>query len=113
MPLILVAVLVIVGLMIFFSFAGSVIHLVLMLFVAGLVGWVADAIVPGRMPYGWLGAIVAGLVGSWIGTLILGHFGPSLFGVPILPALLGAVILAFAVELIGKQLNRGRSIERY
>lgn len=69
--------------------------LIVMLFVAGIIGWIADQIVPGNLPYGWLGAIVAGLVGSWIGGLILGGFGPSLAGIAIIPALLGALLLAF------------------
>ena len=56
-------------------------HLVLTLAVAGFVGWLADLIVPGELPYGWLGAVAAGIVGGGLGTLILGSLGPSLFGV--------------------------------
>ena len=51
---------------------SHLVGLIVMLFIAGIIGWIADQIVPGRLPYGWLGAIVAGLVGSWIGSLILG-----------------------------------------
>ena len=110
MPLILGAILVVVALMIFFTFAGSIFHLVLMLIMAGIVGWVADLIVPGRLPYGWLGAITAGLVGSWLGTLLLGRMGPTIFDVPIIPGLVGAIILAFIAEFAGKQLARSRSV---
>ena len=80
----------------------GLIHLALYLFMAGLVGWLADRIVPGELPWGWLGAVVAGIVGGWIGTLIIGQRGPSLFGVHIIPALLGAIILAFIVNTISK-----------
>ncbi|MHB8992425.1 MAG: GlsB/YeaQ/YmgE family stress response membrane protein [Chloroflexota bacterium] len=72
------------------------------LLIAGLVGWLADVIVPGRMPWGWLGAILAGLVGSWLGTALLGRMGPVIAGIPIIPALIGAIILALIVELVFK-----------
>ncbi|HZU05944.1 MAG TPA: GlsB/YeaQ/YmgE family stress response membrane protein [Chloroflexota bacterium] len=110
MPIILGLLLLVVALWIFFWFAFSLIHLVLMLIVAGIVGWVADALVPGRLPWGWLGAILAGLVGSWLGVALLGHVGPSLFGVPIIPGLVGAVILAVLVELVGKMLARPSTV---
>lgn len=78
----------------------GLIGLALHLFMAGLVGALADAVVPGRLPWGWIGAILAGLVGSWLGIQVIGHVGPSLFGVPILPGFVGALILAFALSLL-------------
>lgn len=77
-------------------------HLVGTIAIAGLVGWIADLIVPGELPYGWLGAVVAGVVGGWIGARLIGQVGPSLFGVQILPSLLGAAIVAFAANALGK-----------
>ena len=66
----------------------------LMLLVAALVGFAADAMVPGKqITHGWLGATGAGLIGSWLGTMMIGHVGPMLMGVPLIPALLGAVVL--------------------
>jgi uncharacterized membrane protein YeaQ/YmgE (transglycosylase-associated protein family) len=113
MPLLLVALLVVVAVWIFFAFAGSIVHLVLMLVIAGIVGWLADLIVPGQLPWGWLGAILAGLIGSWLGVWLLGllgmgDVGPTVFDVPIIPALVGAIILAFLVDGIGKQLRGPR-----
>ncbi len=113
MPLLLVALLVVVAVWIFFAFAGSIVHLVLMLVIAGIVGWLADLIVPGQLPWGWLGAILAGLIGSWLGVWLLGllgmgDVGPTVFDVPIIPALVGAIILAFLVDVIGKQLRGPR-----
>ncbi len=87
----------------------NLVGLIVMLFVAGIIGWIADQIVPGRLPYGWLGAIVAGLVGSWVGGLILGGFGPSLAGITIIPAFLGAIILAFIASAVTKATN-GRKL---
>lgn len=96
--LIILLLLLAVGIWLTFHLVG----LVVMLFVAGIVGWIADQIVPGKLPYGWLGAIVAGLVGSWVGGLILGGFGPKLAGITIIPALLGAIILAFVASAVTK-----------
>ncbi len=110
MPVLLVLALLVVAAIVFFSLAMSVVHLILMLFIAGLVGALADAIVPGRLPYGWLGAILAGLVGSWLGVLLIGHVGPPIFGIPVIPALVGAIILALGVELVGKVLSRLRTV---
>ena len=53
MPLLLVALLlllVVVGM----SFAFHLLGLLLMLIMAGLIGALADAVVPGRLPGGWL-----------------------------------------------------------
>lgn len=105
MPLVLLAVAAIIVLSFLFWVLYGIVHLALMLFMAGLVGWLADQVVPGRLPYGWLGAIAAGLLGSWLGTLLLGHVGPQIFGIPFIPALVGAVILAFGLELAGRALG--------
>jgi uncharacterized membrane protein YeaQ/YmgE (transglycosylase-associated protein family) len=77
-------------------------HVVLTLAVAGLVGWLADLAVPGELPYGWLGAVVAGIVGGWLGSLVLGDMGPAIFGVHILPTFVGAAVLAAGAEMLGK-----------
>jgi uncharacterized membrane protein YeaQ/YmgE (transglycosylase-associated protein family) len=102
-PIFLLAAIVVLAIVIFIWAAGSLIHLALMLLVAGIVGWAADAIVPGRLPWGWLGAIFAGLLGGWLGSLVLGPVGPELFGVRIVPAFVGAVVLAFLADLVGKR----------
>lgn len=86
----------------------NLVGLALMLLVAGFVGWLADRIVPGNIPYGWLGAIVAGLAGAWIGGWFLGNLGPDLFGIALIPALVGAVILAVIVNILGKMGFGGR-----
>ena len=82
-----------------FNFFGVLVTLA----IAAVVGLVADAIVPGRLPYGWLGAIVAGLLGSWLGSLLFGRIGPTVANIPVVSALIGAVILAFIVEFALKR----------
>lgn len=68
--------------------------------VSGLVGAAADKVVPGELPGGALGAVMAGWLGFILGHKLLGDFGPSLAGVTILPAFLGAVVIAFAAEIV-------------
>lgn len=51
------------------------------------------------MPFGIIGNIVAGLIGSAIGSKLLGEWGPILGGVPILPALIGSIILILFLVL--------------
>jgi uncharacterized membrane protein YeaQ/YmgE (transglycosylase-associated protein family) len=90
-----------------FWIIGKTLGVLILLLVAGFVGWIADEVVPGTIPYGWLGAIIAGLVGSWIGVRLFGTFGPSLAGIPILPAIIGAIILAVIVNLLHKAFAGG------
>jgi uncharacterized membrane protein YeaQ/YmgE (transglycosylase-associated protein family) len=90
-------------------FTVSIIGLLLTLLVAGLVGWAADAVVPGRLPGGWLGAVLAGIVGGFLGALVLGHVGPTIAGVNLIPAFIGAAVIAVAAELtVGSGARVGR-----
>jgi uncharacterized membrane protein YeaQ/YmgE (transglycosylase-associated protein family) len=81
-----------------------------MLVVLAVIGWVIDLIVPGKMPYGWLGGIVAAIIGGLLGGVLFGNWGPAVtsFGwtLSIIPALLGAIILAVIVRLL---MGMGRS----
>jgi uncharacterized membrane protein YeaQ/YmgE (transglycosylase-associated protein family) len=82
----------------------SLVALLVTLIVAGIVGWAADAVVPGKLPGGWLGAVLAGIVGGWLGHLLFTwlHWptlGLVIAGVDLVPAFAGAVVIAFALEL--------------
>jgi uncharacterized membrane protein YeaQ/YmgE (transglycosylase-associated protein family) len=81
----------------------SLLGVLVTLAIAGLVGLVADQVVPGKLPYGWVGATAAGLLGSWLGSTLFGHFGPTVARIPIIPALLGAIIVAFLAEFLIKR----------
>src|ERR1700674_4377054 len=77
---------------------GFTIGLVLTLIMAGLVGWAADAVVPGRLPGGWFGAVLSGLIGGFIGTWLFHAFRVPLpdlvlFGVNLIPAFGGARLI--------------------
>jgi uncharacterized membrane protein YeaQ/YmgE (transglycosylase-associated protein family) len=84
----------------------TILGFLLLLLVAAVIGWVADLIVPGNIPLGWIGAIIAGLVGAWIGQAIFGEWGPTIEGVALVPALIGAVIFAFVLDFVLKATYR-------
>jgi uncharacterized membrane protein YeaQ/YmgE (transglycosylase-associated protein family) len=79
---------------------------IIMLIVGGLIGWLAGAILGKDIPGGILGNIIAGLIGSFIGGKLLGTWGPVLGGVPIIPALIGSIVLILIVSFILKALRK-------
>jgi uncharacterized membrane protein YeaQ/YmgE (transglycosylase-associated protein family) len=81
-------------------------EIIIILLVAALIGWLADLVVPGRMPFGFIGAIIAGLVGSYIGGVLIGQWGPTLGGFYVIPSLIGAAVVALIVSFIMKALAR-------
>lgn len=79
---------------------------IIMLIVGGLIGWLAGAILGKDVPGGIIGNIIAGLIGSAIGSTLLGTWGPVLGGAPILPALIGAIVLILIVSFIFKTVKK-------
>lgn len=89
---------------------GGCIGLIGMLIMLSIIGWVIDLIVPGRMPYGWLGGIGAAIIGGLLGGFIFGQFGPAAsfsgYTLAFIPALLGGIILGFIVRFVMGSSNR-------
>src|SRR5947207_15248266 len=84
---------------------------IIYLSVAAIVGLVAEAIVGWRLPFGFVGAIIAALIGIWLMTqviIITGIGDIYVYGVPIIRALIGAIILVALWHLITYGLSRGR-----
>ncbi|ANK37766.1 MULTISPECIES: GlsB/YeaQ/YmgE family stress response membrane protein [Staphylococcus] len=79
---------------------------IIMIIVGGLIGWLAGAILGKDIPGGIIGNIIAGLIGSAIGSKLLGTWGPVLGGVPILPALIGSIVLILIVSFIMKAIRK-------
>jgi uncharacterized membrane protein YeaQ/YmgE (transglycosylase-associated protein family) len=91
---------------------GFTIGLVLTLIMAGLVGWAADLVVPGHLPGGWFGAVLSGLIGGFIGTWLFGVLGVhepgfELFGIHLIPAFVGAVVIAVAAQMLSSRRSPG------
>ncbi|AYC29490.1 GlsB/YeaQ/YmgE family stress response membrane protein [Paenisporosarcina cavernae] len=79
---------------------------ILYLIIGGIIGWLAGLLLGKDLPGGIIGNIIAGIIGAWIGGSLFGDFGPSLWGMAIIPALLGAIILVFIVSLILRALRK-------
>ena len=77
----------------------GILMFILYLIVAAACAWIADMIVPGRLPGGFLTSAIVGVIGAWLGSSLFGSIGPSLAGVPLLPAILGSAILVFLFGL--------------
>jgi|SRR6266849_3267642 len=89
-------------------------NLIIYLIVAAIVGFVAEAIVGWRLPFGIIGAIIAALVGIWLMTqvIIISGIGDIYFdGVPLFRALIGAMIFVALWHLLTYGLWRRR--DRY
>jgi uncharacterized membrane protein YeaQ/YmgE (transglycosylase-associated protein family) len=70
------------------------------LIIGGVIGWLAGMIIGKDIPGGVIGNIIAGFVGAWLGTLILGNWGPHVADFAIIPAIIGAVVVVFLLSLI-------------
>ncbi|WP_313799114.1 GlsB/YeaQ/YmgE family stress response membrane protein [Cytobacillus sp.] len=70
------------------------------LIIGGIIGWIAGMVVGRDIPGGVFGNIIAGFVGAWLGSLILGNWGPVVAEFAIIPALIGAVVLVFLLSLV-------------
>lgn len=87
-------------------------NLIVYIIIAAIVGVVAEFIVGWRLPFGIVGAVIAGLVGIWLMTQVIVISGlPDLTidNVPLLQALIGALILVGVWHLLTYRSWRGRS----
>ena len=91
---------------------GFIIYLI----IAAIVGLIAEAIVGWRVPFGFVGAIIAAIIGIWLMTqviIITGIGDIYIYGVPIIRALIGAIIFVALWHLITYGLSRARRPRRY
>ncbi|HEU0003557.1 MAG TPA: hypothetical protein VFQ36_21805 [Ktedonobacteraceae bacterium] len=78
-------------------------NFIVYLIIAAIVGLVAEGLVRYHLPFGFVGAIIAALVGIWLMTnviIITGLGDVNVFGVPLIRALIGAIILVGIWKLI-------------
>jgi uncharacterized membrane protein YeaQ/YmgE (transglycosylase-associated protein family) len=82
---------------------------VVLLVVAAIAGAIGEMIAGGKVPGGWLGSIVVGFIGAWIGGALF-HAGPVVEGIQIIPAIVGAAIFVFVLRLIMGSVRRPRTV---
>lgn len=83
----------------------SILGFILYLLVASACAWLADYLVPGRIPGGFFASAIVGILGAWIGVSLMGSVGPALAGVPLLPAVFGSAILVFLFSLLSNRFS--------
>src|SRR5205085_8163231 len=92
-------------------------NFIIYLIVAAIVGLIAEAIVGRpRLPLGFVGAIIAALIGVWLMTqvIIINGIGDiNIYGVPIIRALIGAIILVALWHLLFLPFRRRYRYRRY
>jgi uncharacterized membrane protein YeaQ/YmgE (transglycosylase-associated protein family) len=81
-------------------------HLLWVLIVGGVIGWLGGLIVCRDVPGGIIGNIIAGFVGAWLGGLLLGSFGPVIANFAIVPAILGAIVVVLLLSAILRSSRR-------
>ena len=87
---------------------------IFVLVLAAVAGWFADLVIPGKMPYGWIGGVVAGIAGGVLASflpIVAGiSFGPTAcfgdFCYSLIPGIIGAIVFAFLVRFI---MGQGRA----
>lgn len=76
------------------------------LLIGAIIGAIAGALTSRDLPMGWIGNIIAGLVGSWLGEMLLGGWGPEVAGMAIVPSIIGAVILVLITSMLFANMNK-------
>ena len=99
--------------LILFMYAFKTILGFAVMLVAGFgIGYAAEYVTPRKIPYGMVGSTVFGLLGCWLGTMILGTWGPKIGGLYIFPGVLGALLLAFIMHQ-KMTIDRAKALEAY
>lgn len=83
--------------------------LIVFLLVGLLAGFIARALVPGPDPMGWLGTMILGIIGSFVGgTLAALLFGGTLdvSAAGLIGSIIGAIIVLLIWRAIGGQRPR-------
>lgn len=110
MGMVILILLAVIGLFVILPLVGSIFELALVLLVWAAIGWLAGQLLRGR-GYGAIGNIVLGLGGGIVGRLLFGLFAPGmaagLVGT-LLAGVVGAVVLVYAVRLLGVNPSFGR-----
>ncbi|MEO5952912.1 MAG: GlsB/YeaQ/YmgE family stress response membrane protein [Chloroflexia bacterium] len=88
-------------------------RILVMLIIAAIIGWISDLFAGGRVPLGFFGAVVFGLVGAWLASSVVRPRipftlpnEPILDQVPVVTACIGAFAVSLAWCLLASRLTR-------
>ena len=84
----------------------SILSFILFLIVAACCAYIAERLVPGSVPGGFFTSAIVGIIGAWIGGSLIGHIGPDLAGISLLPAILCSAVFVFILSLLSRGFNR-------
>lgn len=84
----------------------SILGFILYLIVAAACAWIADYLTPGVIPGGFVTSAIFGVIGAWLGGMLMGSFGPALAGVSLIPAILGSALFIFIIGLLSRGFYR-------
>ncbi|GER92038.1 hypothetical protein KDW_62000 [Dictyobacter vulcani] len=85
--------------------------IIMYIVIAAVVGVIAEYIVGWKVPFGIIGAIIAGVIGVWLMTRVINITGIgdfNLFGVPLLRGLIGAIIMIAIWHVLTRGLGHRR-----
>ncbi len=91
----------------------DLIHFLFYLVISAVCAGIASRVLPvgGKgAPSGFLAMAVVGIIGAWLGGVVIGNVGPTLEGVPLVPTVIGSMLFVFALSLISGLVNKGRSL---
>ncbi|WP_108669094.1 GlsB/YeaQ/YmgE family stress response membrane protein [Peribacillus acanthi] len=80
----------------------SITTFILSVIVVLVIGAVANKVSHLHMPGSWVGILVAGYTGTWVGPYLFGTWGPILVGYALVPSLIGAILVVVVVGLLWK-----------
>ena len=81
----------------------TILGFIIFFIVAAVCAWIADYFVPGRVPGGFWGAALVGLIGAWIGDSMLGRWGPNLGGAYLIQTIIGSAVLVLVLSLFSRR----------
>ena len=80
----------------------GILGFILFLIVAAACAYLAERLVPGVIPGGFLTSAIVGIIGAWIGGSLVGPVGPDLAGVALIPCILGSALLVFLLSIVSR-----------
>ncbi|MCC9948621.1 GlsB/YeaQ/YmgE family stress response membrane protein [Streptococcus agalactiae] len=75
------------------------------LIVGAIIGAIAGAVTNKGGSMGWIDNILAGLVCSFFGKILLGTWGPKLAGMALIPSIVGAIIVVIVTSFVLGKMN--------